>query len=732
MKYRIGPVFLWIFIGVFLGGGWLPIAAEAGKQVLILDIPRFDLSDISEGYPNLLKLVEGSTVGIVTTPLADPLTLDRIYLSFNSGNQIKTPPEGYSIYNVGEEVNQQRAGDLYRNLTGVKAPADGAVYLELAKVMQLNDQIGNETLGLFGKLLHKKGFQTAAIGNADSDIKNRYAATAMLDQNGIIDRGAVGPETVMNDPLFPGGKRTDPSQILRYRQIFTNKAQVTIITLGDLERIERYGVYLSKNRWIFLRREALRNYDRLVGKLISEMDFRTTLLVLFTALPPGTDQTPGSRLTPVLMKGPGFGKGLLYSRSTRKTGILTGYDLPVTILNFLDINTRGFYHGYRLTVKPGQWQTMIGQQAGLIKNYDFRWPLLTGYGYLLIGLFLLMMLGLILGFGSRLIRRLEWVYLFLITFPAVFLIEALINPLDWVSVAGWTLGLAGLLLGAAFLISKRDLFGTFSVISIITVGLILMDILGNGYCELRSFLGYSAVAGARFYGIGNEYLGLLLGAYIAAVSVNDHRARTWQSNRFNAKILWLGVILITVLIIHPNLGAKIGGGITALTGLGVTTYIWLERPIRGKEIIGLLGALMVMLILTGIWDFYINRNSITHFGQLVSFVKQGGFKTIIALISRKFQLNLRLIDYSAWTRVLIGVLLAIPLFYKKPPIKLAGLFQKYPGITKGFLGLNITAIIGLLVNDSGIVTAATMFIFGAFMLLMTVIEEWTGQKVSVG
>ncbi len=728
MICRIRPMIVFIVIGLLLMGScFFPIYANPFKQVLILDIPRLSLTDITEQTPNLFHLMETGATGLVTTPLPDPLTLEKIYLSINSGNQVKPPSGGYSVYNVHEEVSKQRAGELYQSLTGITPPGEGAINMDLPKIIQLNGTIISETLGLFGKLLHSNRISTAVIGNADAGAevttKNRYAAAALMDENGAIDFAAIGPETLQQAPLFPGGFQTNPVQIASYWHKYKDKAQVIQITLGDLERLENYGVYLTEKRWAYFRQEAVRNYDSLMGELLPGIDFNNTLVILYTVLPPGIQSTPGSRLAPVLFKGQSFNPGLLYSRSTRKTGILTQHDLPVTILNYLNIHTEGYYNGYQLKSKPGDWRRMIGLQEDLMKNYNVRWPLLTGYGYLLIGLFLLMILGLIFGFQGRILRLAEWVYLFFLTFPAVFLVEAVINPLNWVAIAAWTLGLAGLIFGAAFFASKRNPVNALAIISIITVVLILVDILFNGYAELTSFLGYSAVAGARFYGIGNEYLGFLLGGYIVWVSMNFNRMNTWKAEQ-SAQILWISVIFITILIIHPSLGSKIGGGITALIGLGVSIYIWLGRPIRAKEILRLAAALLLMLILVGIWDSYINRNSITHFGQLISFIKYSGFKNFTEIIVRKFQLNLKLIDYSAWTKVLIGVLLVVPVLYIRPPAIFAGFFRKYPGIAKGFLGLNITALIGLLVNDSGIVTAATMFIFGAFMLLITIIEEW--------
>jgi hypothetical protein len=697
-------------------------ATYSGKQVLILDIPRFDLGDVSPQYPNFMKLAQGGSVGMMATPLPDPLTLEKVYLSFNSGAQVKATTDANLIYNSRETYQGELAGAFYRKMIGIQAPADGALNLSFPKLVQLNDPALQPSLGLFGRLLHEQGLQTAAIGNADADIVNRSGAAMLMDQNGIIDLGAVGRETLTADPLFPYGLRTNCNQIFDDWSQWKDEAQVVVITLGDLERIERLGVYLDKTRWEEYRKLTMCRYDDFLGRLLPKIDFKHTMLLVFTALPPGKELTSGSRLTPVIAKGPGLRAGLLSSNSTRRKGIVTCYDLPLSILGFLNIKTQGAYNGYPLESTPGAWRSVITEQTKLIENYNLRWPLLTGYAYLLIGIFLTGIIGLIFGFKQNLIRRLQGSYLFLVTLPAVFLLESLADPLNWAGISLWTLGLSGLIFTCSFLGTGRNFFKTLAVLSWITVAAITIDGLFNGYCELKSFLGYSAVAGARFYGIGNEYLGFLLGAYIVAVSLSLN-----QIKRYSSQILWAGVFLITIILIHPGLGSSIGGGITAFVGLSVTTCLWLKRPLRLKMMMRLAVALIIIFSLVVCWDYYLNKNSMTHLGQLITSLANGNFHILSEMVSRKLQLNLRLINYSIWGQVLIGILIVIPLIYKRPPQAITGFFEKYPGISRGFLGLVIAAIVGLVINDSGIVTAATMFIFGVIMLFIAIAGELGSQ-----
>ncbi|HEX3048376.1 MAG TPA: hypothetical protein VHY08_26750, partial [Bacillota bacterium] len=430
-----------------------------------------------------------------------------------------------------------------------------------------------------------------------------------------------------------------------------------------------------------------------------------------------------------------------FSGSTRKAGIVTCYDLPATIIRFFNISKSDYPNRHFLSsrpVKPEQvsggrgafsgkylsnWEQIAELGNFLTLNYNIRWPLLTVYGYLLIGLVLLGIISLIYEVRPKFNRVLEYGLLFLLTVPAVFILEALFNPVTWSEVILWTLGLSATLSGMVFFFSKQNLFKALSLISLLTVGLIVVDGLFNGFLELYSFLGYSAVAGARFYGIGNEYMGFLLGGLIVFLSLNQEKF-----GRYRKLALWVTVCGMALFLAHPNLGANIGGGITAMLGLGITAYLWQGRPIKLREI-SLLGlGMVILLFFIGIWELLVSGNNITHFGQLLALIKENGLDALGDLISRKLEMNGRIINYTPWTKVLIGILLLIPFVYKKPPAMVNNLIQKYPDLIHGFFGLTLTALVALLVNDSGIVTVATMFIFGSIMLFLILFQERVHRK----
>ena len=697
-------------------------AAPVARKVLIVDLPRLDLMEIGPELPHLYQLIFGGATGLLSNALPNPLTPDEVYLAFNSGARVKIPNDAYRMADAAELEAGRPAGTVYRSFTGWPVRESNIVNLDIQLLLQREEFDGN--LGRFGRILRQHRIRTVALGNADADLPHRPAAAMIMDETGKVGQGAIGAATLLADPAFPYGVRSDPDKLLALWRGYHAQpgSSLILLTLGDLDRLQRFAAYLSEARLSQLRQAALRTYDRLLGAILAELDTRSEMVMLFSTEPPERQEVGNDRLSPVVIAGPDFTGGILNSSSTRRPGLVAIEDLSVTVLRFLGISGRVGFSGKRLESAPGDWRQLGDRRERLVHNYSVRWPLLTGYGYLLIGICLAGLLMLIFNQGKQL-PFISWLFLFCLTIPGVFLLEALWDPLDWSGIIGWTAALMIAIFGGVFIWARRDLWRILSGICAFTLVLMVLDGLSNGILELRSFLGYSAIAGARYYGIGNEYMGFFLGAYIAAISVN-----LAYFSKYRAKILWGMVFIITLLFAHPNFGSDIGGGVTALLGLGITTYFWLEKPVKLREL-GLLGlGMLLVLLIVGVWDLTLNKRSMTHFGQLLLFIKLDGWRVLGDIVGRKLALNYALICASPWSFVLLALLGSGPLLYKYRPPAVAALFQKYPGPLKGWVGLSWTALFALMFNDSGIVSAATMMIFGVALLLPLVCSEMAGRR----
>lgn len=70
-------------------------------------------------------------------------------------------------------------------------------------------------------------------------------------------------------------------------------------------------------------------------------------------------------------------------------------------------------------------------------------------------------------------------------------------------------------------------FDPLIILCLATVGVLLLDTVTGGELQRYSVLSYDPMAGARYYGIGNEYMGILLGATIIGHALLLQRLRDY-------------------------------------------------------------------------------------------------------------------------------------------------------------------------------------------------------------
>ncbi|MGB9802178.1 MAG: hypothetical protein ACPLUI_00005, partial [Desulfofundulus sp.] len=75
--------------------------------------------------------------------------------------------------------------------------------------------------------------------------------------------------------------------------------------------------------------------------------------------------------------------------------------------------------------------------------------------------------------------------------------------------------------------------------------MILLDILLGGPLQKTAIMGYDPIVGARFYGIGNEYMGILIGSMIIGSTTLLTRLPQWRKPlMFLTAILYLTTIYV--------------------------------------------------------------------------------------------------------------------------------------------------------------------------------------------
>lgn len=715
-------------------------------QVVVLVVDKLAMEDFADFPQALLPLTEqvpAGAVGVMNVRTKSSANSANGHLSLTLGVRAEAGAWAGRALMAGETHQGEEAAAQYLALTG-RAAHGAIVHLGVGELEREGWNAGGSKP--LGALLKEKGLKAAVYGNGDvPGEKRRFAALLVMDEEGIVPHGDVGPGILAADPLFPGGHRTDYEKLAETLEAHLSQGQdpgsrglemdVIVVDLGDLARLEEAARFLSPRRARELREVSLQRIASFAGRILSApLGPRGRVVYLISPSPSTMLGRTGMLLTPVLRwefppggnAPPKASTGLLTSATTRREGIVTNGDFLPSVLNDLGIRGEGAPAGHPWwAVQRQEALTVLLSRYHEIKSvHNQRLPVIQPYFLALIALLLtgaalivLIRRGLVLGAGrwSRFWRVITTAFL---AFPAALLLLSLFPPAPLFVTWALILGLAGCLTLLVAFLSRMRGTGPAGLLGCITAALLAADISLGAPLMQRSLLGYDPVAGSRYYGIGNEYMGVLIGAALMGSG--------WLIDRLSARpgaartFAWAFAGLfagLTLLMIHPRLGINVGGAITA-AGAAMAGLLFLaQRPLTlWTAVAG--GAVVVLLVASAAWlDAYFMGDQASHLGQVVQTVNESGTDPLWALFGRKAAINLRLIRLTVWSRVVFAALgflvvaVFTPNWFHR---KLAG---RYPGLVAMTKTCAVASLVALVANDSGVVAAATLLLWPVLTVL---------------
>lgn len=129
-----------------------------------------------------------------------------------------------------------------------------------------------------------------------------------------------------------------------------------------------------------------------------------------------------------------------------------------------------------------------------------------------------------------------------------------------------------------------------------------------------------------------------------------------------------------------------------------------------------------LVLSLAVWDVIIPGEP-THVGRIFQFAIASDWSILVEVAQRKLLLNLKLIRYTIWSRVLIVSLVAIAFFVFRPAQGFTRLWRQHRGLAAAAAAGTTGALAALLLNDSGVVAAATTMIFPSVGLLSALLAE---------
>ncbi len=713
-------------------------AAEGDGRVLLLLADRLTYGDLRRAAgPNLARLLEQGAVALMNVRTGRAGS-ESGYLSLGAGARAAAGPEGRNAFERGELFEGERAEKIFERRTG-KHPEGALFHLQAAALQERNSDLPYPvTVGLLGAMLQEKGLTAAVWGNADGAAPNRSAVMTAMDSGGEVSAGAVGEELLREDPLYPYGVRTDMSRLAAAVAEHIDAADLHLVEFGDSSRLDDYWPHLTPARGEALFRMTMENLDRLLGELQLLVDGEGTSLLLVTPSLPLNRPAGGEQLTPFLFTAAGGpGPGLLVSAATRRPGLVQNTDLVSLILSLLAGGGKNASPGPVSSFgiipdkEPLDFLDRFSTHTALVFNQ--RSPLLKGYVAALVAALLAALAGLLLKMRP-LLRPLSRVIRLLLFVPPVLLL--LPGLTGFPRPAAWQSGL--IFFGAALLpalllhpLLNRNRHLYWAVLGWGIALVLVIDTLAGAPLQQLSLFSYDPAGGARYYGMGNEYMGVLIGAaLLGTVSLKAFVSGDTASPRQKIVSALLGVTIIVFygmiifILAAPNFGANLGGTLSAAAAFGVA---WAELSGIGEQNKKTALCVIAFLILAAglLWVLNVGLPQLrpSHVGLFGEMVSSRGPAGFWETVGRKMSMNLKLVRYSIWGRALVtlvGLCVVLSLY---PGGLRQRLRREHPDLVTGVTAALAGAAAALLTNDSGVVAAATILLYAVPPALVTVMQK---------
>jgi len=771
------------------------VAAARGKVVLVI-IDRIGIDDLTNTTaPNLMKLIERGGVGLMNARAKYDLYGLGSYLVIGAGGRALGGANAGLSFNSSERLlehdgNVIKSSDIFRWRTGKRAPAGGVVNLYIEEMKKKSDTPqATSTPGLLGQILKVGGKRIAVLGNADSltpassiDISpidearqargeeftftdsetdgepgapdskgsssyplmssiHREVASIAMDECGAVPAGDVSRALTGN--FSHRGVTTNFARLERRVAALLPSSDVIVVDAGQTSRVDEQANFFSAPELDRARGEALRECDRALGRISGMLDAKKDLIIVCSPTPTRKMIEDGELLTPLVVAGPGFSPGnYLRSGTTRRTGLVSNYDIAPAIIKYLGLEPPAVMDGTPLSTgdpAPGLAELRAFRDRA-VGAFNTRRAMVRVY--VIAAMCVIALLFLVMLAREDLACRHPF-------FMSAALLAVLVGPLIWLAAgalsrfslatviaisvaASALLGLASLMLRARDTKPHVDiqlngnLADSILAVSGVTLLLILIDTLMGSPLMTFSAFGASAIMGDRYYGVGNLYMGFAVASAIlfTCLAIQFHASsldKPWKRR------LLAGVVLgVTIFVIgFPRLGANVGGLIAAAAA-SLVIFMKLERkPMTLKRAATVSLALMLcvggLLLIDSVMP-----GSASHAGRAAGKIQSGGLSALISQVGRKLSANWALTWMSIWRLLLLlGAVAWLVFNWKFGILKRAR--DEYPYLNAGLIGMTVGVVVAWISNDSGIEAAAAMSVF-LFVPCFLMLIPWSKKQ----
>ncbi len=446
--------------------------------------------------------------------------------------------------------------------------------------------------------------------------------------------------------------------------------------------------------------------DRLVERVAAAARQEPGTLLLLVGVSDRPGNPPQLHLAMASDGSTAWDTGSLTSPSTDRTPYVQLIDVAPTVLTALGAEVPAAMTGRAfLTTPAGAAPTQVttslvddqvaaGAQRAVAPPLVVAWVLLAA-ACCLAGPFIL---------RSRRRGVAGGVRLAAVAVAAIPVASGLANLVPWQTTArpGWWLSVALLLATAAVTTVafagpwRSSRFGPPVVVAAIGALSLGIDVTTGSFLQFNSLIGYNPIVAGRFTGFGNMPFAVF--ATCALLTAAAALGRT--PDLAGAALVAAAGATIVFLDGTPGLGTDFGGVLALVPALLVMGMIAAGVRVSALRLLASLFAGVVVVTALAVADYSRPADAQTHLGRFVGQVLDG---TAPSVVERKAAANIDVLLHSP-VALLAPVLLGYLWWFFKAGPSLGHRFLQTTGVAgrAAVAGFAVTAVLGSLLNDSGI------------------------------
>jgi hypothetical protein len=733
---RIAHVVAAIMLAALLFSAAEPAQATPTRRVVVLLAPYLTWSDITGGsMPNMVALAKRSLLADMNVragAITGASTPDRGAIVLSAGAPVNFASGAISAYSASETIGIAKASDLYHQYFGLSYGTSGVFYLGQPRQVQANvDTELNNQIGALGTAVHAAGGQTAAIGcgdpgfTVDSASASRPAGEAAADENGLVDLGDVSNAMLVKDSSAPGGVKANiPAILSTYQSVLSDGvADLIVVDPGDMSRANEVASSATTAAAAAARATALRATDKVLAGLVAGLSSNDAIVVLSQAAVSVPDLPAG--YGPLLIAGPS-GAGLGVAASTHRDGIVTEMDVSAAIVNLMGADLAPTMIGSNVTRASMLSSATTTQRVAYLSQLETTSVAVESIRLSTVNVFIVLAVVVLLGSALILYRGVDGLppWLPIAARAAVLLLmcvqlAAVLQFLVWrwppsgLAVLGTLAGTTAVCFAVAWFLGRgRRAVLPLLLITGCTTAVLLVDQWTGGTLSFAQVFGYSPLLGARYYGMGNEMAGLLLGSIMMTIAL---LLDTWPKAPWATHVRRWGWPLIGAVTLitaaAPFWGANVGPVAWMTVGFLVGWMLLNGRRVWTWRNV-LIVVVIVIVVVAGlsVIDLAGGAASETHLGRAVSGVSTSGIGSLWTIILRKAETNIRVLGRTNWTWLLVVVLVLLGYMRWRPRGEFAEMLKENPAYSAALAACLFAGVAAYFTEDSGIIIPALMFV----------------------